>query len=74
MMIGSTLLVALGAMACGDPDEAVDVHTPDRSGPPSSQSTDEQPEAPPPTKADPRLRRPKPGVPLSVTPPPTKPP
>jgi hypothetical protein len=74
MMIGSTVLVALGAVACGDPDEAVDLHTPDPSGPPRTQSSDEQPDTPPPTEADPPLRRPKPVVPLSVTPPPTKPP
>ena len=74
MMIGSTLLVALGAVACGDPDEAVDVHTPDPSGPPSTQPPNEPPDTPPSDEhRDPPLRRPKPGVPLSVTPPPTKP-
>ncbi|HKA83783.1 MAG TPA: hypothetical protein VKD21_07970 [Acidimicrobiales bacterium] len=74
MIIGSTLLVALGAMACGDPDESVGVHAPDRSGPPSTQRSEAQPDTPPPTDADPPLRRPKPGVRLSVTPPPIKPP
>jgi Protein of unknown function (DUF5818) len=74
MMIGSTLLVALGATACGDRDEAVGVHAPAQEGPGSTPSSVEQRSGTPSTTdAEPPLRRPKPGVPLSVTPPPIKP-
>jgi hypothetical protein len=74
MTIGSTLLVALGATACGDADKSVDRDAPTEAGPGTTPSSAEQGSGTPPTtEAEPPLKRPKPGVPHSVTPPPIKP-
>jgi hypothetical protein len=73
MTIGSTLLVALGATACGA-DKPVDPHAPTEAGPGTTPSSAEQGSGTPPTtEAEAPLKRPKPGVPLSVTPPPIRP-
>jgi hypothetical protein len=73
MTIGSTLLVALGATACGA-DRPVDPHAPIEAGPGTTPSSAEQGSGTPPTtEAEAPLKRPKPGVPLSVTPPPIRP-
>jgi hypothetical protein len=61
-LAGATLLVALGTMACGGDDPATPEAPPDT--PPSSEPSSE-PEEP--------LRRPKPDVPLTPSPPPIKP-
>jgi hypothetical protein len=78
LLFGSALLVALGVTACGGDGG-------NRTGTGSSDATSAwdasaDPDAtststtPPSTEADPPVRRPKPSVPLSVTPPPIKPP
>jgi hypothetical protein len=81
VLFGSALVVALGVTACGgggggnrtgagssDIPSASD-EPPDPDADDTSTST-----TPPATEAEPPLRRPKPSVPLSVTPPPIKPP
>ena len=65
MLLGSVLVVALGVAACGGDGDSRKGTDPSDA---PSMST------PPPTsEPEPPLRRPKPDVPLSVTPPPIKP-
>jgi len=66
VLFGSALLVALGATACGGNGE-------NRNATGSSDAPSSS-EAPAGSAAEPPLRRPKATVPLSVTPPPVKPP
>ena len=77
VLFGSTLLVALGVTACGG-DDGNHTGTGSSDAPPTTDAPTD-PNAPtastpPTTEAEPPLRRPKPSVPLSVTPPPIKPP
>ena len=77
VLFGSALLVALGVTACGG-DGGNHTGT-GSSDAPSTTDAPTDPNAPtastpPTTEAEPPLRRPKPSVPLSVTPPPIKPP
>jgi hypothetical protein len=79
LLLGSALVVALGLAACG-----ADGGNHSRTGSPDGPSTSTPPPTdaddtststtPPGTEAEPPLRRPKPNVRLSVTPPPVKPP
>ena len=66
VLVGSAVLVALGATACGGGDGPTEAESLPYVGPASSK--------PPSSEAEPPLRRPKPNVALSVTPPPIKPP
>jgi hypothetical protein len=90
VLFGSALLVALGVTACtgddgsrtgsgsSDAPSASDAPAePDAtttSAPPADPDATSTSTTPPTTEAEPPLRRPKPSVPLSVTPPPIKPP
>jgi hypothetical protein len=65
VLFGPALLLALGATACGRNDEHLTGTGP--SAPPTASGASS------PSDAVPPLRRPKPTVPLSVTPPPIKP-
>jgi hypothetical protein len=66
VLFGSVLVVALGVATCGGDGE--NRNGTDPSDAPSTST-------PPPTsEPEPPLRPPKPDVPLSVTPPPVKPP
>jgi hypothetical protein len=78
VLFGSALLVALGVTACGGDGgnrtgtgSSDTTSTSDASADPDATSTST---TPPSTETDPPLRRPKPSVPLSVIPPPIKPP
>jgi hypothetical protein len=90
VLFGSALLVALGLAACGDdggdrtgsgssdaPSASEEPAEPDTSTSttPSTEPDDTSTSTTPPTTdAEPPLRRPKPSVPITVTPPPVKPP
>jgi hypothetical protein len=80
VLLGSALLVAFAAACADDGDNDTAAGSSDTTAtsdtPPSSEPTPtpSTSDTPPTTEAEPPLRRPKPNVPLPVTPPPIKPP
>ena len=78
MLFGSALVVALGVVGCGG-DGGNRTGTGSSDAPTASDEPADPGDTPasttrPPLEAEPPLRRPKPTVSLSVTPPPVKPP